>query len=100
MSAFEVALQHDPDYEEAKLGLCEAHIKNGQHSEALRKLEPLLSDGGADAWCLTAQAAAGLGAADDAKLFAHTTLQALNQKPFLAPHRKRMQPLMQKLMVA
>ena len=71
---------------EAAVGLAEAQARGGDPAEALRTLEPHLRER-PEAWLVAALAAAGLGAAGDARLFlARATERAVGG--WASPHHR------------
>jgi hypothetical protein len=88
LCGFEQVQRERPDLSEAHLGQIEARIDLGLAAEALRELEPWLAGGTPDAWTLAASAAAALGSAGDAALFAERALDACAGRSWISPHRR------------
>ncbi len=87
-AAFERVLRERPEDPEALLGLAEATLDAGGAAAALAILEPLVAEGELDAWALAAECAAGLGASDDALLFATRVVELGATGAWRAPHRR------------
>ncbi len=58
------AVRAHPDDAALTVALAEAQVERGAPAQALKTLEPVLAGGPADAWCVGARAAAGLGERD------------------------------------
>ncbi len=86
--AFELALNSRRDHLEARLGVVEAMLDANMLRQAVAAAQPLLKHDSADAWLLAAAAAGSMDRADDLRLFASQTKQALARAPFIAPHRR------------
>jgi tetratricopeptide (TPR) repeat protein len=69
LEAFENALSFSPGHREARFGRAEALLDLGRFEDALKALEPLLAEGGADEWTLGAIICSTMGRSEDAQLF-------------------------------
>ena len=98
--AFSAALAIFPGHREAQLGAAEAMLRSGDARAAIHELEPLLQNADPDSWFLIAQAAAQVGAKEDARLFAKTAARTLLERPFVAIHRKLQLPVLDSLLAA
>ena len=97
---FSAALAIFPGHREAQLGAAEAMLRSGDARAAIHELEPLLQNADPDSWFLIAQAAAQVGAKEDARLFAKTAARTLLERPFVAIHRKLQLPVLDSLLAA
>jgi len=68
-TAFEAALESDPEHAEATLGLLECWVESGDGAKTLEPLMPYMEANIADAWMLASVACEEMGRLEDALLF-------------------------------